>query len=76
VGAGGTSRAILERTAPEGKLLAIDQDESALEKAKDDSLRLFTACICALDFREVSAGGSRARIFGMRWMLADIGIRR
>ena len=34
VGAGGHSRAILELTAPDGKLLAIDQDESAIEMGR------------------------------------------
>jgi len=33
LGGGGHSRAILERTAPDGKVLAIDQDESALSSA-------------------------------------------
>ena len=34
LGAGGHTRAILERTAPDGKVLAIDQDEAALSKAR------------------------------------------
>src|SRR5262245_2969448 len=34
LGAGGHTRAILEQTAPDGKLLSIDQDESALSNAK------------------------------------------
>ena len=36
VGAGGHSRAILQYTAPDGKLLAIDQDESALTQTKEE----------------------------------------
>jgi 16S rRNA C1402 N4-methylase RsmH len=34
LGAGGHTHAILERSAPDGKVLAIDQDESALSSAK------------------------------------------
>src|SRR5690349_19911857 len=34
VGASGHTRAILNRTTPDGKLLAFDQDESALSNAK------------------------------------------
>jgi 16S rRNA (cytosine1402-N4)-methyltransferase len=42
LGAGGHSRAILEQIAPDGKLLAIDQDETALAKtrAELDSARV------------------------------------
>lgn len=36
LGGGGHARAILEKTAPSGKLLAIDLDTKAIEIAKDD----------------------------------------
>ena len=40
LGAGGHTRAILERTAPDGRVLAIDQDELALVGARE-SLQSF-----------------------------------
>ena len=35
LGAGGHARAILERTSPDGRMAAIDQDESALASARE-----------------------------------------
>ena len=40
LGGGGHTRVILESTAPDGRVLAIDQDESALSRAKE-TLRSF-----------------------------------
>src|SRR5438445_12328017 len=75
VGAGGHSRAILERTAPEGKLLAIDQDESALEKAKDE-LASFGSRVVFVhsNFREVALVAAAHGFSGCDGVLADIGI--
>src|SRR3989442_10198492 len=75
VGAGGHSRAILERTAPEGKLLAIDQDESALEKAKDE-LASFGSRVVFVhsNFREVALVAAEHGFSECDGVLADIGI--
>jgi len=55
VGAGGHSRVILELTAPDGKLLAIDQDESALTQAGQE-LAVFGPRVVFVhaNFREVA----------------------
>src|ERR1051325_6038026 len=62
LGAGGHSRAILEKTAPEGKLLAIDQDEAALSTVrKDFGSDASRVVFVHSDFRDI---GARAAEFG------------
>jgi 16S rRNA (cytosine1402-N4)-methyltransferase len=75
LGAGGHSRGILERTAPDGKLLAIDQDESALEKAKADLASFGTRVVFVhSNFREVAAAAAEHGFSECDGVLADIGI--
>jgi len=75
VGAGGHSRAILELTAPDGKLLAIDQDESALKQARE-ALACFAARVVFLhsNFRHVAELAGAERFSESDGVLADIGI--
>jgi len=75
VGAGGHSRAILERTAPDGKLLAVDRDESALEKAKGE-LASFGSRVVFVhsNFREVALVAAEHGFSECDGVLADIGI--
>src|SRR6267378_3909107 len=75
LGAGGHGRAILERTAPDGKLLAIDQDESALEKAKGE-LAWFGSRVVYVhsNFREVALVAAEHGFSECDGVLADIGI--
>jgi 16S rRNA (cytosine1402-N4)-methyltransferase len=75
VGAGGHSRAILELTAPDGKLLAIDQDESALTQAGQE-LAVFGARVvfAHANFREVAEVAAVHGFSGCDGVLADIGI--
>jgi 16S rRNA (cytosine1402-N4)-methyltransferase len=75
LGAGGHTRVLLERTAPDGRVLAIDQDESALEKARQ-TLESFGSRLVAVhsNFRYV---GQLAAAHGFQQadgVLADIGI--
>src|SRR5205809_7355640 len=75
VGAGGHSRAILELTAPDGKLLAIDQDESALTQAGQE-LAVFGPRVVFVhaNFREVAQVAAAHGFSGCDGVLADIGI--
>src|SRR5438093_7333016 len=75
VGAGGHSRVILELTAPDGKLLAIDQDESALTQAGQE-LAVFGPRVVFVhaNFREVAQVAAAHGFSGCDGVLADIGI--
>src|SRR5438552_16474099 len=75
VGAGGHSRAILELTAPDGKLLAIDQDESALTQAGQE-LAVFGPRVVYVhaNFREVAEVAAVHGFLVSDGVLADTGI--
>lgn len=75
VGAAGHARAILERTSPDGAVLAIDQDESALVAAKE-SLQSFGSRVTFVhaNFREVAEAAGRHSFAGCDGILADLGI--
>lgn len=75
LGAGGHTRAILERTAPGGSVLAIDQDESAIERAKE-TLSLFASRVTFVhtNFRNVSPIATQHGFRDCDGVLADIGI--
>ncbi len=75
VGAGGHTRAILERTAPGGVVLAIDQDETALSIAKD-ALQPFGSRVLFVhsNFREIANIAAEFGFTGCDGILADIGI--
>ena len=62
-GAGGHSRAILERTAPDGMVLGIDQDESALSRAASDFASFGSRIIFAhSNFSDIAELATRKRI--------------
>ena len=75
LGAGGHTRAILDRTAPEGRVLALDQDESAIEFARASlqsyGSRLETA---KSNFRNIAAIAEERGFAGADGVLADIGV--
>ena len=75
LGAGGHARAILDRTAPDGKLLGLDQDQSALSAAKE-TLESFgsRAVLVHSNFRSLSAVAETHGFAGCDGVLADIGI--
>jgi 16S rRNA (cytosine1402-N4)-methyltransferase len=75
LGAGGHSRAILQRTAPGGRLLAIDQDELALAQAKEDLASFGSRVVFAhSNFREIASVAAGHGFFQCDGVLADIGI--
>jgi 16S rRNA (cytosine1402-N4)-methyltransferase len=75
LGAAGHTRALLERTAPGGKVLGIDQDESALEGARQ-ALQSFglRVTLAHANFREIAAVAAQHGFLECDGVLADIGI--
>lgn len=75
LGAGGHTREILERTGPDGQVLAIDQDESALSNAKA-MLESFGSRVVFVhsNFREVGKIAEDHGFLNCDGVLADIGI--
>jgi 16S rRNA (cytosine1402-N4)-methyltransferase len=75
LGAGGHTRAILDHTAPDGKVLAIDQDEAALSSAKG-TLESFGSRVLFVhsNFRAVRAIAIEHGFMDCDGILADIGI--
>ena len=75
LGAGGHARAILERTAPDGRLLAIDRDESAIESARQN-LEAFGSRlqIVHANFRDIASIAEHYGFAGADGVLADIGL--
>jgi 16S rRNA (cytosine1402-N4)-methyltransferase len=75
LGAAGHTRAILDRTSPDGRMLVFDQDESALAAAKE-TLRSFGSRVQFVhsNFREVAVFAAQYGFLGCDGVLADIGI--
>jgi 16S rRNA (cytosine1402-N4)-methyltransferase len=75
LGAGGHAGAILDRSSPDGKLLAIDQDESALTSAKA-MLESFGSRVVFVhsNFRLLQSIAEAHGFLGCDGVLADIGI--
>src|SRR5262245_34175435 len=75
LGAGGHTTVLLERTAPDGRVLAIDQDASALSSA-GQTLAAFgqRAILVHSNFREIGTIASQNRFMECDGVLADIGV--
>src|SRR4051812_5937093 len=75
LGAGGHTRAILDRTAPNGRMLVLDQDESALALARE-TLQSFGSRVDFVhsNFREVASLAAEYGFLDCDGVLADIGI--
>src|SRR5215472_12897639 len=75
LGAGGHTHAILDRTAPDGRVLAIDQDEAALSSAKG-TLESFGSRVLFVhsNFRKVGTIAADHGFTDCDGVLADIGI--
>src|SRR5262245_15235072 len=67
-GAGGHTGAILERTAPDGRVLAIDQDESVLQSSGSRVIAVHA------NFRDIASIAETHGFMGSDGVLADIGI--
>jgi 16S rRNA (cytosine1402-N4)-methyltransferase len=75
LGAAGHARAILERTAPDGRVLAIDQDDSALAKARETLASFGSRVVYShSNFRELASIAAEYEFHEADGVLADIGI--
>lgn len=75
LGGGGYTRAILERTAPKGKVLAIDLDSSALDnfKSKSDGLK-DRVVLCHGNFADINKFVTNHEFGPIAGIVADIGL--
>src|SRR3954464_6576019 len=75
LGAGGHTRMLLEQTSPDGRVLAIDQDESALSKAAE-ALEPFGSrlALAHSNFRNIAVIAGEHGFVGADGILADVGI--
>src|SRR5262245_39359245 len=75
LGAGGHTRAILDRTSPDGRVLAIDQDEQAIAQARQ-SLQSYGSRleIVKSNFREIASVAQDRSFTEVDGALADIGV--
>ena len=75
LGAGGHAAAIQKRTAPDGRLLGIDQDSAALELARE-TLAPWTdrTVIIRTIFREVAQAARSEGFLGVDGVIADLGV--
>ncbi|HYR86206.1 MAG TPA: 16S rRNA (cytosine(1402)-N(4))-methyltransferase RsmH [Terriglobia bacterium] len=75
LGAGGHTRSILERTAPDGRVLAIDQDDVALAGARE-GLQSFGSRLVVehSNFKNIAPLAAEHGFLEAEGVLADIGI--
>ncbi len=75
LGAGGHAAAIQERTAPDGRLLGIDQDAAALELARK-TLAPWTdrTVVIRTNFSEVAEAARAEGFLGVDGVIADLGV--
>lgn len=74
-GAGGHTRALLERTAPDGSVLALDLDETALEQGRKN-LESFGSRLVLVqaNFKDIAAVAQAHGFSEVDGILADIGL--
>jgi 16S rRNA (cytosine1402-N4)-methyltransferase len=74
-GAGGHTQALLERTAPDGAVLALDLDETALESGRR-SLQSFGSrlVLAQANFRDIATVAPQHGFSEVDGILADIGV--
>ena len=74
-GAGGHTRELLNRTSPGGRVLAIDQDETAIERGRFE-LQSFGSRLelVKANFRDIESIATEHGFAGLDGILADIGV--
>jgi 16S rRNA (cytosine1402-N4)-methyltransferase len=74
-GAGGHTRALLERTAPDGRVLALDRDGSALEAGASALIEFGLRLVPAhADFADIQTSAREYGFSAVAGILADIGV--
>jgi 16S rRNA (cytosine1402-N4)-methyltransferase len=75
LGAAGHTRAILDRTAPHGRVLAIDRDQSAIENARQNLVSFGSRLeLVKSNFREIGVLAKEHGFLGADGVLADVGV--
>ncbi len=75
LGLGGHSAAILEKSGPDGKVIAFEWDESAIERAEARLLPYKNRLkIIRRNFAEISEGLDEEKVTGVDGLLIDIGL--
>jgi 16S rRNA (cytosine1402-N4)-methyltransferase len=75
VGGGGHSKALLDRTAPDGRILGLDRDESALAQAAVPLEPYGSrAVLVKADFRDIETVAAETGFLDCDGVLADIGV--
>jgi 16S rRNA (cytosine1402-N4)-methyltransferase len=74
-GAGGHTRELLERTSPGGRVLAIDQDETAIERGRIELQSYGSRLeLVKANFRDVESIVLEHGFAGLNGILADVGV--
>ncbi len=75
LGLGGHSESILERSGPDGKVIAFEWDESAIERARTRLLPYKTRLkIIRRNFAEISEGLEEVKVTEIDGLLIDVGL--
>lgn len=75
VGDGGHAEAILERTAPDGKLLGLDRDAVMAERARERLSQFGSRCTIAADsYLNIAKHAARSGIASCDGILFDLGV--
>jgi len=74
-GAGGHTRALLEATAPDGTVLALDMDESALERGRQSMASFGSRLVLEkANFKDIASVAQARGFSEVDGILADIGV--
>ena len=75
-GAGGHTRALLDQTAPDGKVLALDVDEAALAAGREAFAEPYGSRLTLIhaNFRDIQQVAEIQGFMGVDGILADIGV--
>ena len=74
-GAGGHTRALLERTTPDGTVLALDLDDSALEQGRQNMASFGSRLVLEkANFKDVASVAQAREFTDVDGILADIGV--
>ena len=74
-GAGGHTKALLERTAPDGRILALDADDSALEQGREALASYGSRLVLVnANFRDIASVAAASGFALVDGILADIGV--
>ncbi len=74
LGGGGYTKAILEKISPDGKVLAIDLDQAAIDEARNKSLGTSNLVLVHGNFRDIDQMVTTHKFGNISGIVADIGL--